>query len=222
MICLPLSQLNSWLCSVNPDKVAQNIREKVLLFQQECFDAVNDYFNMESIPVAKAEAAQQVYPTEMVDFHNQKLLGIRIDGTCYVAMKPIVEGMGLYWTTQHRKIVASNRYTHKAIPVQTSSNVQEMICIPLTKLNGWMCSVNPERVRADLREKVIMYQEECFIVLYNYFEKGAAINSRIMGESARVVPAPEKKPEPVFEAQPKNPSENRTPNFGRPKGFLTN
>ena len=50
----------------------------------------------------------------------------------------------------------------------------EMLCMPLKKLNGWLFSINPEKVRADLREKVIQYQEECFEALYNYWHFGKA------------------------------------------------
>lgn len=46
--------------------------------------------------------------------------------------------------------------------------------MPLKKLNGWLFSINPEKVRSDLKEKVIQYQEECFEALYNYWYHGKA------------------------------------------------
>lgn len=53
-----------------------------------------------------------------------------------------------------------------------------MLCIPLKKLNGWLFSINPEKVRADIRDKLIQYQEECFTVLHDYWTKGEAANAR--------------------------------------------
>ncbi|MGX2975837.1 phage antirepressor N-terminal domain-containing protein, partial [Ursidibacter arcticus] len=50
----------------------------------------------------------------------------------------------------------------------------EMLCMPLKKLNGWLFSINPEKVRADLKDRVIQYQEECFEALYNYWHFGKA------------------------------------------------
>ncbi len=41
-----------------------------------------------------------------VPFRNTTLEMIDHDGQPYVAMKPIVEGMGLDWKTQHRKLTA--------------------------------------------------------------------------------------------------------------------
>lgn len=53
-----------------------------------------------------------------------------------------------------------------------------MLCIPLRKLNGWLFSINPEKVRADIRDKLIQYQEECFTALHDYWNKGVAVNPR--------------------------------------------
>ncbi|MDP0027224.1 phage antirepressor N-terminal domain-containing protein [Glaesserella parasuis] len=44
----------------------------------------------------------------------------------------------------------------------------------LKKLNGWLFSINPEKVRPDLKDRVIQYQEECFEALYNYWHFGKA------------------------------------------------
>nr|WP_272948356.1 phage antirepressor N-terminal domain-containing protein [Rodentibacter pneumotropicus] len=38
--------------------------------------------------------------------------------------------------------------------------------------------MNPEKVRSDLKEKVIRYQEECFEALYNYWHFGKAERSQ--------------------------------------------
>jgi hypothetical protein len=46
-----------------------------------------------------------------------------------------------------------------------------MVCIPLKKLNGWLFSVNANKVREDLHDKIVLYQEECSQVLYEYWFK---------------------------------------------------
>lgn len=44
-----------------------------------------------------------MYPTTRVDFHGQPLIIVIIEGKCFVAMKPIVKGMGLNWRSQQAK-----------------------------------------------------------------------------------------------------------------------
>lgn len=41
-----------------------------------------------------------------------------------------------------------------------------------------MISVNLEKVKLKMREVVIMYQNECFIVLHHYWHKGVVTNPR--------------------------------------------
>ena len=68
------------------------------------------------------------------------------------------------------------------IPFETAGGKQDMLFIPLNKINGWLFSINADKCRQDIRQKVKTYQEECFQVLYDYFHKGAAIDPRLNAE----------------------------------------
>ncbi|HAS8353861.1 TPA: hypothetical protein I7721_22630, partial [Vibrio vulnificus] len=60
----------------------------------------------------------------------------------------------------------------------SAGGLQEMLCIPLRKLNGWLFSINPNKVKASIRDKLIAYQEECFAALHDYWSKGVSVNPR--------------------------------------------
>ena len=124
-----------------------------------------------------------------VPFYTDALLTARVDGAEFVALRPIVEALGLSWTSQYRKINArergahmstplGERYSHMALSLQTEGGVQAVLCIPLKKLNGWLFSVNPAKVKPALRDKVVKYQEECFQVLHDYWTHGQATRKR--------------------------------------------
>lgn len=36
-----------------------------------------------------------------------------------------------------------------------------MLCLALRKLNGWLQTISPNKVKPEIREKVVQYQEEC-------------------------------------------------------------
>lgn len=130
-----------------------------------------------------------------VDFHGNSLMTIRDDnGTVFVAMKPIVDWLGLSWGSQWTKL-RQNKGKYGCFDIKTPSNggEQTTVCIPLTKLNAWLFSVNPEKVRKDIRPNIIRYQEECAFVLYEYWHKGQAVNPR----AAAALPSPETEPEPA-------------------------
>jgi hypothetical protein len=51
-----------------------------------------------------SEQQVDVRVLDPVDFHGQALVVVERGREPYVAMKPIVEGMGLTWQPQHRKL----------------------------------------------------------------------------------------------------------------------
>lgn len=112
-----------------------------------------------------------------VNFHGTELITIKKDDLEFVAMKPVVEGIGLAWRSQREKIQDNKEKfsCHDIVSTGKDGKKYSMICIPLTKLNGWLFSINPSKLPdPSIREKVISYQEECFIALYDYWHKGIA------------------------------------------------
>ncbi|EPL6553766.1 phage antirepressor N-terminal domain-containing protein, partial [Acinetobacter baumannii] len=47
------------------------------------------------------------------------------------------------------------------------------------KLFGWLMTISPNKVNPEIRDTVIMYQQECDDVLWEYWTKGQAINQRL-------------------------------------------
>lgn len=119
--------------------------------------------------------------TLLVLFCGRKLVAVEKDGEVFVAMRPIVEAMGLGWGAQNVKL-NKNKEKLNCFGIETvgaDRKARSMLCIPLKKLNGWLFSINPSKVREDLRDLIIRYQEECFMVLYEYWTTGKAIKEDI-------------------------------------------
>ncbi|MDE9552762.1 phage antirepressor N-terminal domain-containing protein [Xenorhabdus bovienii] len=107
-----------------------------------------------------------------VPFHGSDLYVVNYNGEPYVPMKPIVDGMGLAWQTQHRKL--TERFAKGIIEmvIPSKGGSQSMICLALRKLAGWLATISPNKVKASIRDKVIRYQDECDDVLYEYWTTG--------------------------------------------------
>ncbi|HGH4904010.1 TPA: phage antirepressor N-terminal domain-containing protein, partial [Salmonella enterica subsp. enterica serovar Minnesota] len=118
--------------------------------------------------------------TSYVPFNGQQIITAMAAGVAYVAMKPIVENLGMSWSTQQTKLMKQlQKFNHVHMNmVAADGKLRKLLCIPLKKLNGWLFSINPEKVRADIRDKLIKYQEECFTVLHDYWTKGKTENPR--------------------------------------------
>lgn len=118
--------------------------------------------------------------TSYVPFNGQQIITAVAAGVTYVAMRQIVENIGIDWTGQSVKLrKMKDKFNCRDISmVAADGKLRKLLCLPLKKLNGWLFSINPEKVRADIRDKLIQYQEECFTVLHDYWTKGNAENPR--------------------------------------------
>ncbi len=87
-------------------------------------------------------------------------------------MKPIVEGMGLTWQSQFEKLKQRFSKGITEIVIPSKGGEQSMLCLALRKLAGWLHTISPNKVKPEIRDKVIKYQEECDDVLYEYWTTG--------------------------------------------------
>jgi hypothetical protein len=61
---------------------------------------------------------------------------------------------------------------------------QEMVCLTLELIHGWLFTIDTSRIKADdIRERVIAFQEECYRVLYQHFSGDRARIAREASES---------------------------------------
>lgn len=128
---------------------------------------------------------QSLIPVEQreVGFYTDKVLALRLaDGNVYVPIKPICDLLGVDWSSQRKRIsrdsvlssiVMSVVITTTDIdPASKRPRTSEMLALPLDVLNGWLFGINAERVKPELRERIIRYQKECYKVLAEAFREG--------------------------------------------------
>lgn len=113
-----------------------------------------------------------------VPFHGSELYVVNYNGEPFIPMKPIVEGMGMAWQTQHRKLTDRFKTGVTEMVIPSVGGAQKMLCLALRKLAAWLNTISPKKVKPEIRERVIRYQEECDDVLYEYWTKGQVTNPR--------------------------------------------
>lgn len=55
------------------------------------------------------------------------------------------------------------------ITTPSNGGIQEMLMLPIKYLNGWLFGVNANRVKPEIKERLLEYQRECFDVLNRHF-----------------------------------------------------
>lgn len=127
-----------------------------------------------------------------IPFRGDTVVLIGKDNEPYVAMRSVVENMGLSWQVQHRKITERFGSTvTEMVTVAEDGKHRPMTCLPLRKLAAWLYSISPNKVAPELRDKIIQYQEECDDVLWRYWTKDTERHIAMLEERAkRVLPLP--------------------------------
>ncbi|EHF7825818.1 hypothetical protein J3179_004408 [Salmonella enterica] len=115
-----------------------------------------------------------------VPFHGSELYVIEHNGEPYTPMRPIIDGMGMDWASQFTKLKQRFKTSVVKITMQLPGDDQrrDVICLALRKLAAWLNTISPNKVRPEIRDRVIRYQEECDDVLYEYWTKGQVTNPR--------------------------------------------
>ena len=110
---------------------------------------------------------------QTIQFNRQSLVTFEQNGTHYTAMKPICENIGLCWDGQRQRIQRDEVLSEGAVIITVPSNGgdQQMICLPIEYINGWLFSIDIKRCKPEIRETLIMYKKECYQALYNYWNK---------------------------------------------------
>lgn len=110
-----------------------------------------------------------------VTFHGDTIFCLTHENQPYTPMKPIVENMGISWQGQQVKLTTNaERWGIKMILIPTASGQQDMLCMPVRKLPAYFSSINPKKVRPELRAKIELYQNESDDALWNYWINGRA------------------------------------------------
>ena len=92
----------------------------------------------------------------------------------FVSVRKICENIGLSGINdQYKKIQADETFNSQFKYIEINGISQRVLCIPYDKINGWLFTINPNRVKPEVRQKLISYKNECFNVLYTYFTKKA-------------------------------------------------
>lgn len=100
---------------------------------------------------------------QVIPFKGDALLATQEAGNVLVALRPICRALGLDWHAQRQRIHRDAILSQGAVMITspTDGGVQEVMCLPLKFLNGWLFGIDERRVKESVRDKVLAYKREC-------------------------------------------------------------
>ncbi|MCT4586437.1 MAG: phage antirepressor N-terminal domain-containing protein [Carboxylicivirga sp.] len=98
---------------------------------------------------------------------------VLIDGAeKQVPIKPICEALGIDHKRQVDKIKSDEILGSVGglkPSVGADGKQYDMFCIPYMYIFGWLFTINPKNVKAEAKENVVRYKQECYTSLFNHF-----------------------------------------------------
>ena len=110
-----------------------------------------------------------------VVFYEDIIVAVRMDdGDVYVPIRPICDNLGVTLAGQRERINRDPVLAEMAtsVSVTLTQQARGMICLPLKFIPGWLFGINANRVKPELRDRIIRYQRECYDVLAEAFVEG--------------------------------------------------
>jgi hypothetical protein len=118
-------------------------------------------------------------PSEVreVEFYGDSITGAIVliagESRVYVPLRPICEYLGLTWPSQtlrlRRDEILAQEIRGVFIMKTPGRGAQEMLCLPLDLLPGWLFGITTSKVKPEYQEKIRRYRRECFRVLWDAF-----------------------------------------------------
>ncbi len=116
-----------------------------------------------------------------VVFYDDELTAVLVhlgdQDQVFVPVRPLCDYLGVTWSAQYRRLlrdpVLSEAQATVAVTA-TDGRVREQVCLPLDYLNGWLFGISADRIKPEIRERLIRYQKECYRVLARAFVREPA------------------------------------------------
>lgn len=123
------------------------------------------------------EEASQIVPVEQktIDFYGDDLVAVRDEtGTVWVPVALLCEALGVSRTGQIERIQRDPVLSEALKGCRVTRHPggpQEMSCLPLKYIRGWLFGINANRVKPEIRDKLVAYQRDVIEIIDRAFAR---------------------------------------------------
>jgi hypothetical protein len=120
---------------------------------------------------------------KFLEFNGKTLVFLAVDGTYWVAIKPVCEALGIEYTRAFKNAKGDDILGPSLAvqPMQVPGDqLRKMASLPEYLIYGWLFSIKSES------KELLLYKKECYEVLYNYFHGTITRRKKLFEEKARI------------------------------------
>lgn len=120
---------------------------------------------------------------KFLEFNGRTLVFLAVDGTYWIAVKPICEALNVNYNRQFQNLQADPLFG----PVFAKQQMQIpgdqsriMVCLPERYIYGWLLAIRSES------EELLNYRKACYDILYDYFHGTITRRKRLFEEKVKI------------------------------------
>jgi len=114
-----------------------------------------------------------------IPFRDTEVLAVDVAGKPHVVLRPAIEGLGLDYSAQYRKLQRKSWGTVALVPtVGADGKAREMAAVDVRTFLMLLATIDEQRVADAARPLLVAYQAEVADVIEAYWTQGGAINPR--------------------------------------------
>ncbi len=114
-------------------------------------------------------------PARLIEMMGPYVSGVEDEGQLWVVLKSLCDSLGLNWSGERSRLKHDPKFTLRRISLMGSHGKgRDMLCLPWAQLNGWLFSINAERVREACQERLRLYQQASLVALSDYWAEAEA------------------------------------------------
>ncbi len=128
-----------------------------------------------------------------IDFYGDQILAVQDADSkrVFAPLARLCDNLGIDRPSQTQRIqehaVLSTGLV--TLRLQTVGGAQEAQCMRLDLIPFWLAGINSRRVRAEVRDKLVLYQRECAAVLWDAFRPSGQPSSMALAAPGELSPA---------------------------------
>ena len=105
-----------------------------------------------------------------VGFHGDQIQSAMVEDQVYVPLKRMCENLKIDRPTQQDKVKSDSKFSWRIIPLTApDGKIYETLCLSDRDCHAWLLGINANKIRADLRDKLLLYQRESMDALAAYW-----------------------------------------------------
>jgi hypothetical protein len=127
--------------------------------------------------MTEKEQSTAIVPAEQraIDFYGDELIAVRdADGTVWVPIRPLCEALGVSRRGQMERIerdpiLSEAAGGRRVTRPPEQGGPQDMACLPLKYVRAWLFGINANRVKPEIRDKLLAYQRDIIEIIDRAF-----------------------------------------------------